>query len=158
AAFLDVAKQYIDLATETSAKGGDLAVVAESKRFVETIKWSDIHVDKNEMVLQMFPTSMLPATPAGRLAYVQELINGGFIDQAIGLSLLEFPDTEGALSLKTAPLDDILATLDELLYSNKFPTPEPFQDLKMGVQIMQSAYLRARHDGAPDDKLEKLRR
>lgn len=158
ATFLDAAKHYVDLACDIDDAGDDFEVVAESKRFVETIKWSEVRIDRNQMVMQMFPTSMLPADPAGRLAYVQELIGGGYIDQAIGLSLLEFPDVEGFMSLKTAPLDDIMYTLESLLYKGKFVTPEPFQDLDMGIEIMHLAYLRGKHDGAPEANLDLLRR
>jgi hypothetical protein len=156
--FLDAAKHYIDLACDINEAGDDFEVVAESKQFVEKIKWSEVKIDRNQMVMQMFPTSMLPTEPAGRLAYVQELIGGGFIDQAIGLSLLEFPDVEGYMSLKTAPLDDIMCTLESLLYKGKFLSPEPFQDLDMGIDIIHMAYLRAKIDGAPEDRLDNLRR
>ena len=155
---MDAAKQYIDLACEMSEEGIDYEVVAESKRFVKRIKWSEVKIDKNYMVMQMWPTSMLPTTPTGKLAYVQELIAAGMIDQAIGLSLMEFPDTDGYMSLKTAPLEDIMATLDHLLYGKGFISPEPFQDLDMGIEIMQLAYLRAKMDGAPDSRLDNLRR
>lgn len=156
--FLETARQYIDLAREMEEEGEDMDVVAESRRFVESIAWSDVALDKNEYVMQMFPTSMLPQTPAGKLAYVQELINGGFIDQLWGLSLLEFPDVEGYTSLKLAPLDDLMSTLDLMLYKGEFTPPEPFQDLKLGVQIFQQAYLRAKKDGAPDSRLDLIRR
>lgn len=156
--FLEAARQYIDLACEMAEEGIDYEVVAESKRFVKKIKWSEVKLDNNAMVMKMFPTSQLPTTPTGKLAYVQELITAGFIDQAIGLSLMEFPDTEGYLSLRTAPIDDIMYTLDRLLYGAGYISPEPFQDLDMGVEIMQMAYLRAKMDGAPDSRLDNVRR
>jgi hypothetical protein len=156
--FLETAKHYIDLMREMEEDGIDFEVVAESKRFVETIKWSDVHIEDNQMIMQMYPTSSLPTTPTGRLAYVQELISAGFINQAIGLSLLEVPDVDGYLSMKTAPLDDLMCTLDKLLYQKKYIAPEPFQDLDMGIELFQLAYLRAKMDGAPDKALDNIRR
>jgi hypothetical protein len=155
--FLETARQYVDLAAEMASNGEHMTVVAESKNFVESISWKDVQLKDNPYVMQMFPVSSLPSTPAGQLAYVQELINGGFIDQLWGLSLLEFPDVNGYTSLKLAPLDDIMNTLDQLLYQGKYVPPEPFQNLKLGIQVMQMAYLRARTDGADDDALENLR-
>lgn len=152
--FLTTARIYIDLAREI----GDYETVAESKRFIESINWEDIALENNEFLMQMFPTSMLPQTPAGRLAYVRELLQDGMIDQSFALSLLEFPDIEGYTSLKTAPLDDILDTLERVLYHGEYLTPEPFQNLELGVEIFQMAYLRARKDKAPDERLEDMRR
>lgn len=156
--FLETARIYIDLACEMDELGEDMVVVAESRRFVQSIKWSEVKLQDNPYVMQMWPTSSLPQTPAGKLAYVQELINGGFIDKLWALQLLEFPDTDGYTSLQLAPLDDLMYTLDSLLYKGKYLPPEPFQDLSMGIQLFQQAYLRARIDGAPDDRLELIRR
>lgn len=156
--FLETARQYIDLAREMAEEGVDLEVTGESKRFLQTIKWSEIALEGNEFLMQVFPVSSLPKDPAGRLAYVQELINGGLMDPEFALSLLEFPDTDAYASLKTAKLDDIMSTLDQLLYKGHYLTPEPFQDLKMGIEIMQMAYLRAKKEGAPDARLDLVRR
>lgn len=158
ASFLETARQYVDLAKDMEEAGIDMEVVAESKRFVETIKWSEVAVEDNELVMQMFPTSALPSRPEGKLAYVQELINSGMVDQLWGLSLLEFPDTDGYTQLKLAPLDSLLSTLDSIIYKGVYMPPEPFQDLKMGVPLFQNAYLRAKLDGCPDARLELLRR
>lgn len=157
--FLHTARIYIALAREMYEDGEDFEVVAESRRFIESIKWSDIDLEDNEYVMQMFPTSMLPATPAGKLAYVQELLQAGFIqDKAWALSLLDFPDTDAYASLETAPLYDILDTLDRILYKGQFLPPEPFQNLQLGIDIFQKAYLRAKKDNAPETRLELVRR
>ncbi len=156
--FLETARQYIDLSQEMSEEGIELEVVAESKRFIETIKWSDINLKNNEYILQMFPTSMLPHQPAGRLALVQELIQSGMIPPDFGLRLLDFPDLESYMSLKNASIDNLMETLYELLYKGKWISPEPFQDLAQGIKLFQSAYLKAKKDGAPEKRLELIRR
>lgn len=158
ATHLQTARIYIELAKEAHEDGIDLEAVAESKRFLETIKWSEIAVDDNEYIMQMFPTSQLPSTPAGKLAYVNELIQSGMIDQQFGLSLLEFPDTENYATMKTAPLDDILETFDLMLYKGKYTPPEPFQNLKLGLELGQLLYLRAKKDDCPEENLDLVRR
>ena len=152
ASFLETARIYIDLAREI----GDYEVVAESKRFVETINWQEIDLANNEFIIQMFPTSMLPQTPSGRLAYIRELLQDGFIDAPWALSLLEFPDIEGYTSLKMAPLEDILDTLERVLYKGEWVAPEAFQNLQMGIEIFQMAYLKARKEKAPPKNLDNV--
>jgi len=155
--FLDTARQYIDLAKELAADDIDYEVVAESKKFLETIKWSDINVEENEYMMQMFPSSMLPQTPAGRIQYVQELVNNGYIPKDYALKLLDFPDIESYTDLINAPLDNLLDTLDKIMIDGDYYPPEPYQDLAMGIKLFQSAYLKGRTTKVPESKLELLR-
>lgn len=156
--FLQTAKIYIDLLTDLQDAGTDYEVTAESKKFVESIKWSDAKVDGNEIIMQMFPTSSLPQTPAGRMQWVQELVNSGFIPQEFAIKLLDFPDIESYSSLINAPLDDLLATIEDIINTGKFSPPEPYQDLNTGLKLFQSAYLKAKRDGVPEKRLDLLRR
>jgi hypothetical protein len=155
--FLDTARQYVDLAKELAEDDIDYSVVAESKKFLETIKWSDIDVEDNEYMMQMFPSSMLPQTPAGRIQYVQELVNNGYIPKDYALKLLDFPDIESYTDLINAPLDNLLDLLDKIMIDGDYYPPEPYQDLNMGIKIFQSAYLKGRTTKVPEDKLEMLR-
>jgi hypothetical protein len=157
ASFLETARQYIDLSIEIKEDGLDLDVVADSKRFVETIKWSEIDLGRDDYVMQMFPTSMLPNDPAGQLATVQEWVNAGWVDKDWGMRLLDFPDLDGYISLESAALDDLLYTLDQMIYKGLAQTPEPFQDLKRGVTIFQSGYLWAKRNEVPEERLELIR-
>lgn len=158
ASFLDTASHYIELSKELSEQGGDFEVVAESKKFIESIKWSDINIEENEYMMQMFPTSMLPHEPAGRLAMVQELMESGMIPPEYGLRLLDFPDLESYLNLKNAAIDDLMDTLDEIINKGEFNPPEPYQDLQRGIEIFQAAYLKAKHDNVPTSRLSDLQR
>tara|TARA_R110000868_G_scaffold148576_3_gene370554 strand:+ start:281 stop:2101 length:1821 start_codon:yes stop_codon:yes gene_type:complete len=155
--FLETTKHYIDLVKEMSDNGVDYEVKAQSKRFIEAIKWSEIDINEDQYITQMFPVSMLPHLPAGRLAMVQELISANMIPQEFGLKLLDFPDLEGYASLSTASIDDLAANLEAILVRGEYESPEPFQDLNTGIKMFQSAYLRSRSEKVPEAKLEMLR-
>lgn len=156
ATFLDTAHQYIDLVKEMHDDGVNLEVTAESKKFLQTIKWSEVAVDTDDFIMQMFPSSSLPSTPAGKLQYVQELVNTGYIEKEFALKLLDFPDLESYTDLVNAPLDDLLNNIQEIMDGDYSP-PEPYQDLNLGIKLFQSAYLKARRLKAPDNVLENLR-
>lgn len=158
ASFLQTAKQYVDLIKEMADEGIDYAVQAESKKFIETIKWSEIKVDDNDYVMQMFPVSMLPHTPAGRLQVVQELVNSNFIPKEFAMKLLDFPDVESYTAMATASLDDIMMVLGKIMVDGKYTPPEPYQDLSTGIKVFQSAYLRGRCEEVGEETLEMLRR
>ena len=153
--FLQSARIHMDLAREI---GDDYAVVAQSKNFVESIKWGDVApADENAFIMQMFPVSMLPHEPAGRLAFIQELISSGIVPPDYAASLLDFPDLESYLNIKNAALEDLLKTLESIVEGNYQP-PEPFQDLQNGIPLMNSAYLRYRHEDVDPSVLDDLQR
>jgi hypothetical protein len=158
ATFLHTAKIYLDLVKDMAAKGNDLQVVAESKKFMRKIKWSEVQMDDNEFVMQMFPTSMLPHEPVGRLAYVQELIQGGFVSPEWGSRLLDIPDTEAYANIANAPIDIILMSAESILEGREYIPPEPNDNLALAKDIFTKIYAKARLDNAPEDVLEKLRR
>lgn len=157
--FLETAKQYIDLSKELYDEYDvDLKFSAESRKFIKSIKWSEIDLDKDQYIMQMFPVSMLPHTPAGRMQFVQELINQGFVTREFALKLLDFPDLESYESIQNAPLDDLLDTIDKILYEGSYQPPEPYQDLANGLKLFQAVYLRSKRQGVPESRLDLLRR
>lgn len=155
--FLETAKIYVDLANKIKKEGGNFKVTAQSKSFVEEIEWNKVApIDKNAYIMQMFPTSMLPHEPAGRLAFIQELITSGMIPASFGCELLDFPDLESYMSIKNAAVEDLMYTLENLV-EGKPEVPEPYQDLVNGIPWMQSAYLRARRQKVSEKGLDCIR-
>lgn len=155
---MDVADLVLEEAKAITEKYGDYAIMSPDKKGCEVINFKDIDMDKDKYIIQVYPTSMLPKTPAGRLEYVQELIGAGMIEPKVGLSLLEFPDVEKWTRLETSAQEDILATIDNMLDTDEYTPPEPFQDLQFGAQKMNSAYLYYKNQGCPQEKLDLLLR
>lgn len=157
--FIHTAKVYMELAKELydSEEKIDLEVVAESKKFVKSIKWSDVKVKGNELILQFFPTSSLPHHPAGRLAYIQELIDAGYITQDFGKSLLDFPDIEQYAKFDNAPIENLYMTLENLM-KGKFVGPEPTQYLSVGIELFKKAYLYYKNENVSAEKLDLILR
>lgn len=156
--FLDAAKQIIELAKEIHEEEGNFSVNVSGKKFMESIKWSEVQLDEDSYIMQVFPTSALSASPAGRLQEVQELLQAGFISKEDGLKLLDFPDLEGMYNLETAPTVDIEWQIEKMIEKGEYQAPEPYQNLNLGIQKMQKAYLMFRMQTAPEERLELLRR
>lgn len=159
-AFLDGAKQFIDLAREIDADedSGDLTVKVKDNKFMKSIKWKDVDMDEDKYLMQMFPTSALSQNPAARLQEVQELMQGGLIGKENGMKLLNFPDLEAYYNMENAGLEDIERQIETMIDEGRYEQPEPYQNLGLGIQKMQQAYLMFRAQGAPDSKLELFRR
>lgn len=157
--FVQLAQRVIALTREIyKDSNGELSVTLQSKKFIRKIDWSDASLEEDEYVMQIFPSSALPNSPAGRLASIQELIAAGFIGPEEGIKLLDFPDLESANNLLTAALEDIDMTIELMIDEMIYNPPEPMQNLELGLKRFQSAYLRARVDGVPEERLELLRR
>ena len=153
---MDIAEMVLLEAKYLTQKFGKYAVLSPDPKGCEIINFADIDLDQDDYVMQCFPTSMLPKTPAGRLAYVQEMLGAQLITPEEGLSLLDFPDTEKITSLKVSELEDVLATVDYMLTKDKYLPPEPYQNLNLGVNLMKKSFLKYKNKGCPDEKLDLL--
>jgi len=155
--FMQVARIMLDLMRSRAESGADVAVKSRSGKFVETIKWSDVDMDEEKYEMQVFPVSLLPTSPAGRLQTVKELVKDGFIaDRAQAMGLLDFPDLEAFQSLQTAALDNIRHRIDDILEHGTFNAPDRYLDIKLARSMAQSAYERGEANGRPRERLDLL--
>jgi hypothetical protein len=157
-AFLDAAKIMIDLAKEIYEENPEYQVRVKGKKFFDSIKWSDINLDADQYLMSVFPVSALSMNPAARLQDVQELLQAGFIGQDEALKLLDFPDLQSFYNLRNAPAEDIDRIIEQFIERGEYETPEPYQNLGLGIKKMQEAYLLFRSKGADEERLELFRR
>lgn len=156
--FLDAAKIMIDLVKDLAEEDEDYKVKAKNNRFLQTLKWKDVSLEEDMYIMQVFPASALSSTPAARLQDVTELLAAGFISQEDGMKLLNFPDLQEFYNFNNAGVEDIERTIELIIDDGDYQTPEPYQNLQMGITKMQQAYLRYKSQGAPESKLELFRR
>lgn len=155
--YLETARQMIDLAREIAKDSKGFKVRVKGKQFFESIDWSDIDLEEDQYIMQMFPTSGLANTPSGRFQQIQEYLQAGFITVEQGKKLLDLPDLESVIDLDVAALDDIEAMIERMIDRGEYEPPEPYQNLDLGMKMCQQAYLKHKNDGAPDEILELLR-
>jgi hypothetical protein len=158
-AFLEAGRQFIELAREIEQnEDSGLEVKVKSNKFMESIRWKDVDIDEDKYLMQMFPTSALSQNPAARLQEVQELMQGGLIGKENGLRLLNFPDLEAYYNMENAGVEDIERQIEMMIDDGDYQSPEPYQNLQLGIQKMQQAYLMFKAQKAPDERLELFRR
>jgi hypothetical protein len=156
--YLEASRQMINLAREIADEYGSLKIKVPNRKGIEQIDWKEVDLEEDSYIMRLFPTSSLSQTPAGRLADVQELLQAGFISREDGLKLLDFPDLETTMSLANAAVEDIMSTIDNMVKKGIYQAPEPLQNLEYGIGKCQSAYLRAKLNKVPEERLELLRR
>ena len=150
-------KDVNESTVECIKEAGGYKVKGVSKKSVESIDWSDVNLDEDSYVMQMFPTSMLPSTPTGRLQFAQEMIQGGIIESSEVLDILGFPDTDELSKRRNAPRHIIERNIYEMVYKGTLVTPQPYDDHALALKLVNESYSLARLDGVPEDRLQLLR-
>ena len=156
--FLELATVIIDMSRDIYAADKGLKVNVVGGDFIETIKWKDVDLRDDEFIMKVFPASLLPTTPSGRLQKVQELIQSGMISPEEGRSLLEFPDIESFSSLESADKDLTKKMVNLIVEGGEYNPPEPEQNLEYCAQYAQKSYLEGIINDLPEARLELLLR
>lgn len=158
AVVLQAAKMMIDLGKEIYDEYGSYTVKTKGARSLEILDWADVEMDEDQYILQCFPVSSLSSTPAGRLQDIQELMSAQLIGKEDGMKLLNFPDLQEFYNFNNAGLENIERCIEMMIDDGIYQTPEPYQNLELGIQKMQQAYLMYKNANAPEEKLELFRR
>lgn len=163
--FLEVGQDYEEFVIEAARQvvrcakriGGSYKVRSVGKGELTVIKWSDVHLDEDDYVIRVYPTSLLPSTPAGKLAWAQDMINSGAMPPEDVLDVVDFPDVEQYTKRKNAARKLVERNIAHILKTGDFVSPEPFDNHPLALRLVNEAYHCARLDGVPEDRLELLR-
>ena len=164
--FLEVGQGFEELVVEAARQvvrcakrvGGGYRVKAVEGSGVDFIDWSDVDIGEDLVVIRVYPTSLLPSTPAGKLAWMQDMLKSGAMPPEDVLEVVDFPDIDSYKKRKLAPRKLIERNIARILKTGEYPSPEPFDDHKLALTLVNEAYAEARLDMVPEEKLELLRR
>lgn len=168
--FFDLADEIADEAKAAKAEGKDTSayVVRVERRehgrsVLDELDYDQVRLDRKSFTLRVFSTSFLASTPEDRYAQVEEMTKAGFLSQDEAMSLLDFPDVQKVLNLRTAARRNIERILDKMLDPDNDPykvmadyPPEPQMNPELCVALGLSTYLEAKLDGAPPKHLEAV--
>jgi hypothetical protein len=155
--FMDAAAWFFDLAREIVKESGSFPVRGIKGHALETTDFKDIELAQEDYILQAYPVSLLPSTPAGRLQAVTELIQNGIINQREHIvRLLDFPDLESVTSLYDVLERDVEWRIQEIIDNAVYHAPEPVMDLAFAKERMTIAYLEAQQDELDLDKINMM--
>lgn len=153
-----VAELILDCARDIEERGdGDLEVLAQGDKDVESIKFSEVSIERDKYVTKSWPVSLFPDTPSGKLDTIEKLAGVSDEVQKYLIPLLDFPDFDAVRSRINAPYELVEKQLELMLDHGKAQTPIPFMDLDLARHQGTLALLEATKDDQPDDKVELLR-
>lgn len=156
--FQDVAQLAVKWSKELYKAGVNPEVKAESRKFIESIKWSDVDLEDSKFTTRMYISSLLPMSPSARLQKIEEYVRSGWMDRETALQQFNHPDVESWETLETADKDFVESVLSDILEKGEYRAPEPEIDPTRAVNLARKVYLEALRTKAPSDRLELLLR
>ena len=131
-------------------------VPARKALSIEKMKYSDVGIDRDDVMTRIMPTSILGDTPAGQVDELERLQQKGIINGPEDLAdqILD-PDVKAVLNRRAAPKRVVEKLVEKMLDGGEYEPPEPFMDLKLAMMTAQSMYLEALEEG--DHSPEELR-
>lgn len=172
---IDTCWQFFDLAEEIYAetkkepakgekKAEPYVVSVETRKhgktMLEELDYEKVRIDRKNFKLRTFPTNFLRGSPEEQMQSVNEMIEAGFLSQDEALVLLDFPDLQRVLNLRTASRHIIERTLESFIEAEDptaegvYQYPEPAMGLELCKALALMTYLDEKLNGAPEGNLK----
>lgn len=130
------------------------ATPPRGKPSIEIVSWEPIDLDS--IAVQIYPTSKMPDTPAGRREYALELAQYGIAKPDDIFEMLEWSDTEAFAKRRLAGRKNVERDIARARRGEKV-VRDAIGDHATALQMMSDAYEEAKHDGLPPARLAIMR-
>jgi hypothetical protein len=153
---IDAAMMVVDALRLLAENDPDYQLFFADSKQLRRIKWKDVDLDNEKFHLTVWPTNMLPQTPAAKLSTAMEMYNAQLWSKDQTLLVLDYPDTEAVTGDLTAALENIERMIDDAK-AGKNPVPTPYMNLGLMMTTVVNAINRAEADREPDAQVQPLR-
>ncbi len=156
----DAAVKVVDALTDLAIEG-DVRVRAITNGKLNEVDWRNNALDTNAFEIQVHPTSALRKSPAGLLAFVEDVAKtGAFEPQRLATLLSDIPDVKALVDGLDPTRELTVQMLATIVDSDghDIPSPEPKMQLGRAFQIAQEEYLRYRASKVSEDALDGIDR
>jgi hypothetical protein len=154
----DIAWTQIETADELYAER-PLLVQVPGDKFIKTVDWSAVRLDRDKYTVTIGAASSLPTTPAARKQYAQDLLELGVITKERFAEIIdESGDVKAATSMVTAASAAIEMDIEKIVEEGKWCAPDPLLDPALARDMALQEYAKCRHEDVEEDRMEMLRR
>lgn len=159
---IDACKDIADHVKQHNAAANDsdklvFQIRTRERDAIFDIDWDDVDMPRDSFELKVFPSSMLPQTPAGRLAWVNDMMRLG-MDPEDAFALVDISDIEQYTNLRLSSRKIVDENIEKMLVDGDYIAPEPFDNAAYGLARGRQQYHLARQRNYPEDRLELLRK
>lgn len=162
--YTDVARLVLSVARQMWARGMDCETESKGdfKRY-RVVRLSELGFERgdpgqqrNKFIMEVFPVSSLPDTPAGRMQTVSEWMEMGMVSMRQGRRLLRFPDFDDMFKLQDATEERIHDYLEAIVDDGEYHGPDRYMDLQLAKELALEYINCYMNHGLEDEKLELL--
>lgn len=143
----------------TAARTGyEVALIDPTSSRMRKVKAKDLGLDEDDWICKAWPTSILPATPEGRLDIIERTAAQGLTtDVEEKIELLQDLDITRAMRRKLSGRRYVERIIESMLYHDgPYIAPDSAMPLQKCIAIAQDLYLEGLADGADEDALAKV--
>ncbi len=157
--YMQVARIIIDLAADLYGENkGKLAVTVPGRGFIESVDWKDARLGPDDFDVGVWPTSILPETPEGKMQAIEEYIQSGMMPRDLAIGQLDNPVLNDWVRQETAARENIEMCLSRIEEGKKYIPPDAIGDIDLAVHLSQAAYLNAHNEELEQHKIDLLLR
>jgi hypothetical protein len=156
-AFMDLSMRVLEAADDIADETGDFELMYQDRKYMRGVKYSDIGKLTGPYEVQVFPTSIMPSTAAGRLGMVERFEAQGYIKKSQAIELLEFPDLKSETDFETAWDQLIDKRIHAMVSQNRYLAPHPDMPLDAAIERTLKALAHYEVEEVPDERLDHLR-
>jgi hypothetical protein len=156
---VDLARMVVDAFRMLREAGADLDIMFGNSKDLQRVNWGKVDLDEDRYHLMVWPTNLLPQTPAGKLQRVIELARSfpQIVTPQIAMRLLDYPDLGLALGDMNAAEENIQHQIDQIVRGDATVTPDTYLALDLALQRGVDRLNRLQADGLAEEKLDLLR-
>jgi hypothetical protein len=159
-AFVSLARQTVACVRELAAINKDFSSKWTGKGFMRTIKWSDVDLEEDRYVIQLYSVGEVKNTPADRLQLIQEMNAAGKVSDESLIEVIKYLDTAKELESVSRQRELVESYIDQWLDATpeaeqagtfRYRPPIPWMpSLPDALVQVAQAYLEAEMDDVPD--------
>ena len=155
--FLSVCDKIVEEAAEVYA--GNKNVNVPGEKFLATMPWDKVNMKKDEYVLRIFSTNLLPTQPAAKLEMIREMAEMGAISPDRTMEMMDMPDTDKFMDEKNGTANLTKYHVQSIIDEGKYIAPDPKVNPIQAYEIANDRFLDyLSKDDIPDERLELLSR
>lgn len=155
---MDIARAAIDTARDIYLDNKEMQVSAPGTELLQQIDWKEVDMEEDAWVIQLYPTSLLPTTPQGRIDRVKDLVSSSIWSPQRAEAALDDLDPDSHEAANRGPEKNIERICEGMLIDGKYEGPEPYYDLKMCLKMAVEYVNEGQTEGAEEKNLDLLYR
>lgn len=154
---LEAATIIVDGLRMLAERNPDYAIVFGDAKDLKEIKWKSVDLGAEKYHLKLWPTNLLPQTPAAKASRVLDYVQGGLLTPGEGRALVEFPDTEAVMGDANAEEKNIQKKLQACISGDaNMSTPHAYLNLDLAMSLAKQRINRLEADGVSEEVVDRV--